>query len=259
MNDPIRSFGEIAKSLASGPLGIIALFIVLVYGISASVMVSDAFKSLETFERLPLIYFLTLFPVIVLGVFAWLVTKHNDKLYGPSEFKDEGNYIRLRTVASLVAATAKAEKPITEEVIRKIVDSVYADPARQKHSAKDSTKAENYILWVDDQPDNNTYERQAFEDLGLRFTSALSTDDAFEMLARVRYAAIISDMERPEGPREGYVLLDRLRKEGDDTPLFFYTSSNAPEHKQETKDHGGQGLTNDPSELFGMVTSAVYR
>ena len=70
----------------------------------------------------------------------------------------------------------------------------------------------------DDQPDNNTHERQAFEDLGLRFTLALSLNRrtmqmAFEMLMvrKSRYAAIISDMERPEGPREGYVLLDRLR------------------------------------------------
>lgn len=255
MNDPIQSFGKIAKSLARGPLGIIALFIVLVYGISASVMVSDVFKSLETFERLPLIYFFALFPVLVLLVFARLVIKHSDKLYGPSEFKDEGNFMRLRTVASLVAATAKAEKPITEEVIRKIVDSVYADPVRQEYSAK----AENYILWVDDQPGNNIYERQAFEAAGLQVTPALSTSEAFERLAQSRYVAIISDMERREGPREGYVLLDGLREEGDQTPLFFYTSSNAPEHKQETLKHGGQGLTNDPNELFGMVTRAVYR
>jgi hypothetical protein len=33
MNDSVKSFGETAKGLARNPLGIIALFIVLVYGL----------------------------------------------------------------------------------------------------------------------------------------------------------------------------------------------------------------------------------
>ena len=92
---------------------------------------------------------------------------------------------------------------------------------------------------MDDRPENNTHERKAFEAMGLTFTLALSTSEAFERLAQSRYAAIVSDMGRREGPREGYVLLDRLRKEGDRTPLFFYAASNAPEHKRQTIEHGG--------------------
>jgi hypothetical protein len=34
-------------------------------------------------------------------------------------------------------------------------------------------------------------------------------------------------------------------------------SANAPEHKRETLEHGGQGCTNNASELFEMVTRAV--
>jgi hypothetical protein len=49
----------------------------------------------------------------------------------------------------------------------------------------------------------------------------------------------VSDMRRREGPREGYVLLDAMRSRGNQTPLFFYASSNAPEYKQETYRHGG--------------------
>jgi hypothetical protein len=37
MNDHTKSFGETAKSLARNPLGIIALFIVLVYGLASLV------------------------------------------------------------------------------------------------------------------------------------------------------------------------------------------------------------------------------
>ncbi len=256
MSDQSKSFGETAKSLARNPLGIIALFIVLVYGFAS--LVTAFAGSFTAGERLPLIYFLIIFPVLVLGVFAWLVSKHSGKLFAPSDFKDEENYVKMQmsVVASLTAAAAKGQTPASEAQLHKIVETVRAaGPAPV--TTGDGWK--NHILWVDDRPENNTYERQAFETIGLRFTLALSTDEAFERLSQVRYAAIISDMGRREGPREGYVLLDRLRKGGDRTPLFFYAASNAPEHKRETREHGGQGCTNNAQELFEMVTRALIQ
>lgn len=255
MNDQTKGFGETAKSLARNPLGIIALFIVLVYGFASLVTVFAA--SFTASERLPLIYFLICFPILVLAVFAWLVSKHSGKLFAPSDFKNEDNYVKMQmaVVASLTAATAKSDTPASEAELHKIVEVVRAaGPAAQSGDGW-----RNHILWVDDRPENNTYERQAFEGVGLRFTLALSTDEAFERLSQTKYAAIISDMGRREGPREGYVLLDRLRKEGDRTPLFFYATSNAPEHKRETREHGGQGCTNNAQELFEMVTRGVIR
>ena len=256
MNDKAQSFGETAKSLARNPLGIIALFIVLVYGFAS--LVTAFAGSFTAGERLPLIYFLIIFPVLVLGAFSWLVSKHSGKLFAPSDFKDEENYVKMQmsVVASLTAATAKGDSPASEAQLHKIVETVRAaGPA----AIKTADSWRNHILWVDDRPENNTYERQAFETIGLRFTLALSTDEAFERLSHAQYAAIISDMGRREGPREGYVLLDRLRKQGDRTPLFFYATSNAPEHKRETREHGGQGCTNNAQELFEMVTRSLIQ
>jgi CheY-like chemotaxis protein len=113
------------------------------------------------------------------------------------------------------------------------------------------------ILWVDDRPDNNTYERQVFESLGLTFDLALSTDEALERLSNSRYGAIISDMGRREGPREGYRLLDAVRAFDKTTPFFIYASSNAPEHKREAAEHGAQGCTNMANQLVEMVTQAL--
>jgi len=73
-NDQTKNFGETAKSLARNPLGIIALFIVMVYGFAS--LVTAFAGSFTAGERLPLIYFLICFPVLVLCVFAWLVSKH---------------------------------------------------------------------------------------------------------------------------------------------------------------------------------------
>jgi CheY-like chemotaxis protein len=252
MSDEIENFGETAKGLARNPLGIIALFIVLVYGFAS--LVTAFAGSFSSGERLPLIYFLIGFPVLVLGVFAWLVSKHSGKLFAPADFKDEDNYIKMQltAVASLTAATAKDQSSRSEPDLQGIVTAVQG--ARRSDVA---SGWRNRVLWVDDRPENNTYERQAFEAIGLRFTLALSTDEAFERLEKQKFAAIISDMGRREGPREGYVLLDRLRASGDRTPLFFYAGSNAPEHKRETAEHGGQGCTNHAQELFEMVTRSV--
>ena len=194
MGDQLRNFGEIAKGLARNPLGIIALFIVLVYGFAS--LVTAFAGSFTAAERLHLIYFLILFPVLVLIVFAWLVSKHSAKLFAPSDFRDEENYLKIQmaVVASLGAATAKGESTTSESEIKKIVEVVLATrPARVE--ADDGLR--NCILWVDDRPENNTYERQAFEAMGIRFTLALSTDDAFERLAQNRYAAIISGHGTP--------------------------------------------------------------
>ena len=252
MNNPIQSFGETARKLSRNPLGIIALFIVLVYGIASLVTIST--ETIAVNERLPLIYFLVFFPVLVLAVFAWLVSKHSDKLYGPSDFTNEENYMKLVTVASLGAATGRHSGSATDADMRRIVESVQSVTAARSGGMSSWRKQ---ILWVDDRPENNTYEREAFEAIGLRFTLVLSTNEAFEKLSQNKYSVIISDMGRREGPREGYVLLDKLRQEGDRTPLFFYAASNAPEHIQETLEHGGQGCTNNPRDLFEMVTKTV--
>lgn len=95
--------------------------------------------------------------------------------------------------------------------------------------------------------------------MGLEFVLSETTDEALIQLKSQKFVAVISDMGRREGPREGYVLLDALRIVDKTTPLFFYASSNSREHKEETARHGGQGSTNDAQELFRMVMSAIVK
>jgi CheY-like chemotaxis protein len=250
----LNSFFDTAKSLARNPLGIIALFIVLVYGIAALVTASGS--SFTATERLPLIYFMVVFPVIVLGVFTWLVSQRHNNLYAPGDFQNAEDFFRaqMTAAASLVAASGKGQAPAGEAVVERTVDVVQNVYAR---SSASSGPRGRHILWVDDKPENNAYERQAFEAYGLRFTLASSTDEAFQRLSQHKYVAIISDMGRDEGPREGYVLLGRLREQGCKTPVFFYTATNAREDKDEATRRGGQGYTNNAQDLFQMVMKSV--
>jgi CheY-like chemotaxis protein len=124
-------------------------------------------------------------------------------------------------------------------------------------SAESSEDWRNKILWVDDRPENNVYERQAMESMGLEFTLALSTSEALRILASRPFAAIISDMGRKEGPREGYVLLEAIRATDKTTPFFIYAGSRAPQHQREAAMRGAQGTTNIADELISMVVQAL--
>src|SRR5215216_5862677 len=80
----MNRFGETARGLAQNPLGIIALFIVLVYGFASLVVGIGA--NLDPASTIVLVWFMVLFPVLVLGVFAWLVSRHHWKLYSPRDY-----------------------------------------------------------------------------------------------------------------------------------------------------------------------------
>jgi hypothetical protein len=88
---PIKPFGDIAQGLARNPLGIIALFIVLVYAIAALVASASA---MTADDRRPLIWFLVAFPPVVLAAFYRLVTGHHTKLYAPADYADKDGFFR---------------------------------------------------------------------------------------------------------------------------------------------------------------------
>ncbi|PTT18310.1 hypothetical protein DBR12_15315 [Acidovorax sp. HMWF029] len=81
------------KDLVRNPLGIVALFISLIYGV-ASMLLGVTASALLPDERFPLIVFVVLFPLVVLGVFYILVTRHHGKLYAPSDFKTDDSFLR---------------------------------------------------------------------------------------------------------------------------------------------------------------------
>lgn len=81
---------EAAKNLAKNPLGIIALFIVMIYSFAALTL--GATSHLTEDERLPLVWFLVIFPVIVLATFGWLVSEHHEKLYAPADYRNDQDF-----------------------------------------------------------------------------------------------------------------------------------------------------------------------
>jgi CheY-like chemotaxis protein len=155
--------------------------------------------------------------------------------------------------ASKATDTSAQKLPPDEEKAREIAN-VVSQSVRPKGIRR---LAEASVLWVDDNPSNNLYERKSLEALGIRFTLSTSTDDALEKLRAYKYDVIISDMGRSPDRQAGYTLLAEKQKLGDTTPYIIYAGSNAPEHKAEARQRGAFGSTNDPQELFQLVLGAI--
>ena len=115
----LDSFGRTAQGLSRNPLGIIALFIVLVYGMAALVL-STTGTSFQPVERAPMIWFLVLFPVLVLLIFAGLVMKFPKNLYSPSDYGNAGDFVRA---LSPDEQRARIQEEVKEELQQEPVAS----------------------------------------------------------------------------------------------------------------------------------------
>lgn len=174
----------------------------------------------------------------------------------------EASLKRKQAEAAAALSAAAASKPdqdktresvAKEAMIAADIVSEVVTPSAVRRASRST------ILWVDDNPNNNIYERQALEALGISFVLAESTDEALKRIARQRFDAIISDMRRPPDSQAGYTLLDKLRSNGNQTPLIIYAGSRDPEYIAESRRRGAIGCANNANELFEMVLSVLGR
>ncbi len=120
---------EKAKGLTKNPLEIIGLFISFIYGFACLVLGTSLNNLHGSEERLPLIWFIILFPCVVLGVFTFLVICHHKKLYAPSDYKDEKNFVNTflgnKEVASDLEAVSDQLKSLkTDEKSDQLIESI---------------------------------------------------------------------------------------------------------------------------------------
>jgi CheY-like chemotaxis protein len=115
------------------------------------------------------------------------------------------------------------------------------------------------VLWVDDNPDNNLWERQALASYGVQFVLAEDTAKAErQWQEKGPFTAIISDMGRVGDAQAGYTLLSRIREAAIQVPYFIYTTTSLEARlSHDAKVRGAQGLTADPDALVEMVVAAI--
>jgi len=113
----MTNFGQVAHKLARNPLGIIALFIVLIYGIACLTLGFS--RNLPQNVILYFVLFITVYPFIVLFVFYRLVTKHHTKLYAPEDFPRPEDFLQCmygdqaRALTRIESSTQNPEPPLS--------------------------------------------------------------------------------------------------------------------------------------------------
>jgi CheY-like chemotaxis protein len=160
---------------------------------------------------------------------------------------------------SIFPDAAREETPLPqhEENAREAAFLAASFAVRNEQPEAQGKGAPKRILWVDDNPDNNIYERRAMAAYNVQFELALSTEEALSKLRQTAFDAIISDMHRPRDSQAAYTLLDILRKSGDLTPFFIYAGSQARSDAPRALSRGAQGSTDTPSELISSVMNSL--
>ena len=85
---------NISPHFFRNPLGIIGLFVSLIYGMAA-LLFGAAVDKLEASNQTILVLFLVLFPPTIFFAFVWLVAAHHKKLYGPSDFREDRSFLDI--------------------------------------------------------------------------------------------------------------------------------------------------------------------
>jgi len=192
--------------------------------------------------------------VLALLLFHAPLTRLIDRLQNITAKRTESGFEVALAAASLGAAEAR--RPGGPALSP-------ADIASTVRRAQSEMPASGFgtptILWVDDNPDNNVYERNALEVLGVRFRLAASTDEAKKQISANGIDLVISDFKREADPDAGYGLLDYLKTQSNPPPYIIYAASATPALVAEAKSRGAFGETNRPAELFSLVVDALAR
>lgn len=140
----------------------------------------------------------------------------------------------------------------------KIEGGVQVQPTAPKPTVPIPSAQGQSVLWVDDEPKNNSFFVQHLSDKGVRVDLALSTTAGLDMYDHGNYSVIISDMGRKEdgsyNADAGLDLLKGIRKRSRDVPFIIYSSSAAArDYGDQAIALGATGITSSPTELLRIL------
>jgi CheY-like chemotaxis protein len=178
------------------------------------------------------------------------------KIGGQELTMEEANQVQQKLIADLQNQVSEIQK--------KLGASALTDQPQAFESARVSLPKAPFILWIDDNPKNNSYFIQQLSDTGIKVDLAQSTSEGEALLKSKKYDLLISDMGRKDAlnynPTAGIDLLDFVRKTDKTTPFVIYSSSRAlKDYGQRAIDHGATAVTSSPTELSGILKLATVR
>jgi CheY-like chemotaxis protein len=112
------------------------------------------------------------------------------------------------------------------------------------------------VLWVDDQPSNNFYERMALAEMGLNVDVALSSEEGLRTATYLPPDVIVSDMERSGQPEAGMEFLHAVRAHGIRSPVIFYIGD---VNEARGVPVSAFAITDRPDSVLHLVLDALER
>ena len=114
------------------------------------------------------------------------------------------------------------------------------------------------VLWVDDHPQNNIYEKRFFENHRIAVHNVTGSADALRLLAMYDYDVVISDMGRGEDRLAGLKLAGQMRTRDHTTPLIIYTvrpdgAAAQQAQREMVAEAGAQGVVVTPQEVRSVI------
>jgi CheY-like chemotaxis protein len=197
-----------------------------------------------------------LWPVVVAGVLVFLLPVVLRLMKSSQSVDIEVAGTKL----SIQGANEAIRKQIAD--LQDRVNALEAPPADRSASYEvpPAPPGAQKILWVDDRPNANVYERARVMDAGYRLFQADATPAALRLLASDGpFEVIISDMSRVEAGGKykttaGLDLVKALRASGDQTRVVFYSSSKSlTPVMAELRQIPNVASTTSPTELMYLL------
>jgi CheY-like chemotaxis protein len=179
--------------------------------------------------------------------------KFTIKVGGQELSMEEANHQQQNFIADLQKRLIDLEKKVGGLTVLPEVDLLQV--SSPSHTGAVQTNA---VLWVDDNPKNNSYFIELLQSRGYRIDLAISTSDALSKLSKVNYRLILSDMGRFESGKyienAGINLLKKIREMKIEVPyIFFCSSRKASQFQEEAKTFSKNALTSSPTKLRAIL------
>lgn len=161
--------------------------------------------------------------------------------------KVAGNELTMEEVS-------EQQRAILTDLQEKVAEIEKQAPTAIARTSTESQSSRKRILWVDDQPKNNSYLVAGLSERGVMVDTALSTDEAVAKIKTGNYDIVISDMGRPEGDQAGLDLTRQLKELSVQAPIYIFCGGWAAKNlRKQALDAGVSGITSSGTTLLSML------
>jgi len=112
------------------------------------------------------------------------------------------------------------------------------------------------ILWIDDQPAGNAWERQMLVKFGVSFVTVETTNSAIACLKAESFHLVLSDIARGDEPKAGLEALPAILEAAPAIPVVFYVGHVLPNRPVPVD---SKGIAAEPNELLHLVLDQLER